>query len=113
MFAPQCWNDPPPKSKIVAVSDWDERVSPRNELKHLSARCALVRSRPPSKNSDSRRACPVPSFLFAVNHGTWIVGTLTVAQDASIPAAFLQSPPFATGFGSRLPGAGCVASISH
>ena len=46
---------PRAKSNSVAVSDWDERVSPMKTLKHLPPRPLCVRSRPPSKNSEVTR----------------------------------------------------------
>src|SRR5712672_1609653 len=54
---------PPAKSNSVAVSDCEERVSPRNDWKHSLERFSAVRSTPPSKNSEAWRVVPTPSVL--------------------------------------------------
>ena len=47
---------PREKSKIVAVSDVEDRVSAMNTLKHLPSSSVAVRLIPPSKNSEIRSA---------------------------------------------------------
>ena len=88
---------------MVAVSDCDERVSPTNVLKHLPPRFSVVRSIPPSKNSDGWRVWPTLSSVLAVSHGVvieWLrpgaAEPLVVAQMASRPLAPWQSPPLPT-----------------
>src|SRR5204862_8130279 len=71
---------PRAKSKSVAVSDWEDRVSPMNTLKQWPPRPDWVRLRPPSKNSEVRRLWPTPSTLFEVSQGVLIVPPLTVAH---------------------------------
>src|SRR5258706_5414528 len=100
---------PRAKSKSVAVSDCEERVSPMKTLKHLPPRLVAVRSIPPSKNSEIRSVLPTPSCLLAVSQGVEIVPVigrlpeLVVAQMASPERVDLQSTPWATEFVPRVP----------
>src|SRR6185503_16202725 len=90
---------PRAKSKSVAVSDCEERVSPMNTLKHLPPRFVAVRSIPPSKNSETRSVWATPSCLLAVSHGVLMlpfigmVPEFVVAQTASPESVDLQSTP--------------------
>src|SRR2546423_13202294 len=70
---PHTFIDPVAKSKMVAVGDCDERVSPRNRAKHCSSWSA-VRSTPPSKNS---RAFNAPPSLSGWAHGGLVGGEVT------------------------------------
>src|SRR4051812_4625522 len=103
---------PPAKSNRVAVSEVEERVSPMNELKHLSPSLRSVRLMPPSKNSDVRSLLPTPSLKLAVCHGTVIVPLVPLAvvfetAQAESPGgvfALRQSTPAPMGVVLREPG---------
>src|SRR2546421_2442519 len=93
---PHTFIDPVAKSKMVAVGDCDDRVSPRNRAKHCSSWSA-VRSTPPSKNSRGLRAPPSLSG--------WAHGGLTAALVLTMAQAAAGSP-VAGSIGSGVPGAG-------
>src|SRR5262245_12703897 len=97
-------SDPREKSKIVAVSDVDDRVSPMKVLKHSPPRPDVVRLIPPSKNSETRSECPTPSCLLEVSHGIPVsVPVFTRAQMSSSPVPLPHDAPCATGSGLSAP----------